>query len=230
MLWAAIVASTPRSTPSSSSSTLPENSRNRPRTVEMPMCFTPNSTLLCVVSMFHCIGAALLLTEIPISVTTTISPKQTPLPVAGAHRFERPDELGDLFLAQVSELAIVEGANGPLRLVQQPDAFLRNPSAYHAAILRRPLPGNQPSGVQPIQHAGDVRVPGHHALADLAASAALVAGPAQDPEHVVLRGRKPKRLQGFRKLSVHRVRCLQDVEERFLRRAGERPPLLDLGA
>jgi hypothetical protein len=94
---------------------------------------------------------------------------------------------------------------------QQFQPLRRNPRPYCPPILTLSATGNQRSFLQPVEQPRNIRIPRHHAVADLPARKSL-RDPPQNPQHVVLCRRKILGLQHLRKpvrQSLHRSHHLK---------------------
>src|SRR5579863_2972247 len=102
------------------------------------------------------------------------------------------EDLGEFAQArgsQVPELFPVSRLYRPVEFTQDLQPLRRDPGENHPPVLRFPATRDQASLLQAIEKSGNVRVPGDHAVGNLAAGKAVRRAP-EDPQHVVLGRRK----------------------------------------
>jgi len=131
-------------------------------------------------------------------------------------------KLHDILVAQVDGLSVVLDVFG-IELEDVGDAHRDHPPIAHVAAAAA-----QPPLLQPIEEAGHVGHPAHHALPDLLAGQPVGTGTAQDPERVVLRNRQPMLLEQHAHVMGQEAGGPDQVEERLLLDRRERPGHLDL--
>jgi hypothetical protein len=95
-----------------------------------------------------------------------------------------------------------------------------------ATILRTALPLDEALRFEPIEQPRDPRRLLDHPLRHLERGHAILSAAAKDPEHVVLLHRDAMRLDECGHLTPHKISRPHQSEERFLRHALERLPLL----
>jgi hypothetical protein len=117
-----------------------------------------------------------------------------------------------------------------LEAVQQLDPSPGNAGRDQAAVLGVPLPTDESCRFHAIQEPRHVRHPGQHAVPHLVAAQALRLRSAQDPEHVVLRGRNSCGAQNLFQRVTEEASRTHDAQMRLLFRAPERACLTNLVA
>lgn len=158
-------------------------------------------------------------------VTTNVNEKKL---FHCSHCFEQLVERFQILLSEMTDEPLICLVNRFVQLFKNARAFVRDTSDDHSAVALGAFARNEAAAFQTIEQPRNIRLFGHHPLADLAAGQAFRTGSAQNSQRVILRRRQIRSLKNFRQCGIQIFRRARRVQDDFFLRASERLALLQL--